>query len=65
MVKLLLNYDTDHCTILVMCRVGSGSDTQGQVGLWEAWVKRNIKPSLHRGLGLGPGWAGLKPGLVG
>ena len=51
--------------LLVMCRVGSGSDTRGRAGLWEVRVKQNIKPGLHRGLGLGSGRAGLKPGLIG
>ena len=54
------------CTVhVVMCRVGSGSDTWGRAGLWGARVKQTVKPGLYKGLRLGSGQAGLKPGLTG
>ena len=50
---------------IVMCRVGSGSDTRGWAELWGARVRGKVKPGPHRGLGPGSGRAGLKPGLMG
>ena len=62
---LALSLAPSSASPLVMCRVGSGSDTRGRAGLWEARVGGKVKPGPHRGLGPGSGRAGLKPGLMG
>ena len=46
-----------------MCWAGPGSKARAWAGLLWAWAYQNVKPSPLDGLGLGPGWLGLGPGL--